>query len=81
MGAISTNAAGRYAYARKEGTTWGEMRPACNLDKIAPPTSIDRTVIVDASEQRAQRLCELIGELDVVAHELQTDVRRIAPIL
>ena len=31
-------------YARNEGATWDVMRPACNLEKVAPPTSIDRPV-------------------------------------
>ena len=67
-------------YARGEGTTRGEMRAACNMDNISPPTSIDRPVIVDASEEMAKRICQLSDALAVVALELNTDARRIAPI-
>ena len=68
-------------YARNEGTTRGEMIPACNLDKIAPPTSIDMPVTVDETEQMAHRLCELSDALAAVALELNTDVQRSAPSL
>ena len=66
------------AYARNEGTTWGETIPTCNLNKIDPPTCIDRPVIVDASDHRAQRLRELTDALGVVAPELNKDVKRTA---
>ena len=57
-------------YARNEGTTRDVARLACNRDKQAPPTSIDRPVIVDAPEKRAQRLCELSDALAAAALDL-----------
>ena len=57
-------------YARNEGTTWNVTRPACNLEKIAPPTSIDRPVFLDASEKRAKRLCALSDALAAAALDL-----------
>ena len=68
-------------YARNEGTTRGEMRPARNLDKTAPPTSIDRPAAVDATESRARRLRDLSDALATVALELNTGVQRSASIL
>ena len=57
------------------------MGPACNMGKIDPPTSIDRPVILDESEKRAQRLCELSDALAAVALELDADVQRSSPIV